>query len=338
MSDSQAAGYLRDRVVASGGHLELGMRDLRDHFGRTLLDEPARRQISAAMRSVGLSSDPPLEEAGRHDLLLLSAGSRRPAWVAPSGRQPIGSPAFDPDPGADPALVGVAGTGLAATVVGFVLFGFVGGLTLLAASLVLLFVIAGTEWSARRSLLVAALSLLLVSVLVISPLTADEPRELPDPARDAAVRTSALQASAMRALESGDYDGALRIADVDLRDRNLARRIRHRAAGELLDQAERAIDSSPRRALALARRSAGYRQTERAEEIEQQAQALVEAEETASEPLPAPPEESNPLPEEPAEPDPSYPEDDGGSEDGGSSGFACGPGDIDGDGDGRCNE
>jgi len=193
------------------------------------------------MRSVGLSSDPPLEEAGRHDLLLLSAGSRRPAWVAPSGRQPIGSPAFDPDPGADPALVGVAGTGLAATVVGFVLFGFVGGLTLLAASLVLLFVIAGTEWSARRSLLVAALSLLLVSVLVISPLTADEPRELPDPARDAAVRTSALQASAMRALESGDYDGALRIADVDLRDRNLARRIRHRAAGELLDQAERAM-------------------------------------------------------------------------------------------------
>lgn len=326
---------LRDRVVANGGRLELGMREVRDEFARTLLDAPARSEIALALRDAGLVADPPLEEARRHDRLQLSAKPRRGTPRSATGHSRPAESVEGHE--GDPALGSVALAGLVATVAGFAVFGLVGGLLLLGASLLLIFLVAGTDWSARRSILVVAISLLLLSFLVISPLTADEPSRTPNPSKAGTPRVSVLRASAIRELDSGNYANALRIAEEDLRDLNLARRIRDRAARELLDRAERAIDTSPRRTLTLARRSANYKPSARAEEIKHQAQGLVAAEQAASEP-PPPAEPADPLPEDPLDSEPAEEDFGGGGGSDGSSGFNCGPGDIDGDGDGRCNE
>lgn len=245
VSDRDIAMRLRDRVVANGGRLELGMREVRDEFARTLLDAPARSEIALALRDAGLVADPPLEEARRHDRLQLSAKPRRGTPRSATGHSRPAESVEGHE--GDPALSSVALAGLVATVAGFAVFGLVGGLLLFGASLLLIFLVAGTDWSARRSILVVAISLLLLSFLVISPLTADEPSRTPNPSKAGTPGVSVLRASAIRELDSGNYANALRIAEEDLRDLNLARWIRDRAARELLDRAETAIDTSPRR-------------------------------------------------------------------------------------------
>ncbi len=309
------------------------MRDMRDEFGRTLLDATARDQIALAVREAGLKSDPPLEGARRHDRLQLSTRDRRGSAPLTPGQTVM--PSTDPlDDGAGDAAIGaVALTGLVATVAGFIVFGFVGGLFLLGLGVLLLVLVAGSEWSARRSLLISAICLLLISLLVIAPLTADEDGRKPvRPSKAQPDRVSVLHASAERELDAGNYDNALRIADNDLRDRGLARRIRSRAARELLDQAAPVVYDSPRRALRLSRRAGRYEASVRARQLEDQAQGVIAAEQAVAEPDP-PVEESDPLPDDPGDSGSGA-----GSSDGGSSGFACGPGDRDGDGDGRCNE
>jgi uncharacterized membrane protein YgcG len=241
------------------------------------------------------------------------------------------------EPG-DAAIGMGALTGLLGAVAGFIVFGFVGGLLVLGLAVLLLFLVAGTNWSARRSLLVSGICLFLISLFVIAPLTADEDKRRPPPVRPSTaqadrVRVSNLRASAEAELRADNYDDALRVAEHDLRDRGFARRIRRRAARELLDQAARAVYDSPRRALRLSRRAQSYEASERARELEDQALGAIAAEQEVTAPDP-PAEELEP----PSEDSGDFESPGSGSSGGGSSGSACGPGDRDGDGDGLCNE
>ncbi len=319
-------------MVANGGRLELDMRDLRDEFERTLLDATARDQIALAIHEAGLESDPPLKEARRHDRLQLSAHEPRASAPLTPG-QTVRPPTDALEPGDAANGAGVL-TGVVATVAGFIVFGFVGGLLFLGFGVLLALLTARLEWSARRSLLVSAICLSLIGLFVIAPLTADEDARRPaPPSAGQPDRVAVFRASAERELNAGNYDEALRIADNDLHDRGLARRIRRRAARELLDHAAPVVYESPRRALRLSRRAARYEASERTRELEDQALGAIAAEEEVTAPEP-PAEELDSVPEDPGDSEPSGSESSGG----GSTGFECGPDDIDGDGDGRCNE
>jgi micrococcal nuclease len=100
-------------------------------------------------------------------------------------------------------------------------------------------------------------------------------------------------------------------------------RARRAAAQRRKEEAEaRRAAAAARREARRARRAArALARRERAAEARRERAAERRAQREAEEEFYAPEEDSG-----------------GGSSDGGSSGFSCGPGDIDGDGDGRCNE
>jgi len=340
MADADAARELRAEVVANGGHLELGVRDLRDWFKRSFFDDAARNEVSAALDAVSLRVEPRLEQTRLRDQVVVS--SVRNA-AGPRAGLPSRPPATNAGEQESDVAIGVtAAVGAASTAIGFFVFGLLGGLLMLVAGVSLVFFVAGTEWSARRAFATSACGLLLLGFVIASPLGGDD--EQRDPKRGSAPlaesRTTylvAVRQQAERSMDTGDYDRAIRIADGNLDDQSLGRVFRQRAAREVLRRAEGVLFESPRRAQRLARRSARYQPSADADAVAGRAADLISTERGIAESPPSMTDGESASDQPVPEPEPSQeseePTDTGGGESGCLSQSAC-PGKRDGDGDG----
>jgi hypothetical protein len=368
VTDIDQARQVRASVEREGGSLAVGVRELRDAFGRTRLTDKARWDIEDALGRVGVGCRPSLAAVELTETVVLFVTDRRPRSPRPSERSgpPSSSPPQSPDPGAGPGPLTGAGSGVVAagglaTVIGFanywlygvICIGVVGfvlwlverhGVTLyrsLAARLPFMrspFIFGAT---------VVAVSMLAVALVVIGPISESRrdaaTEQVSSPGADSGDSDVGVppdddrdtrRRDAADAMEQRRYQDAIRIAEEELGDDDLAARYRRRAARETLDEAQDELAfGSTRRAIRLADRADRYDPTGRAERIRNAARDEIarararrrEREEEEAAPPPVAPEpEPEPLPE------PDVPS-------GGSPGClpssAC-PGVRDGDGDG----
>lgn len=97
LSDREVAREIRRQVDQAGGTLEVGVRELRDGFGRSTLTRRARTEIADALTEVGIAADPPLDAVRLDDRVrLVALESARPPRMEESA--PAASAGWFSDP------------------------------------------------------------------------------------------------------------------------------------------------------------------------------------------------------------------------------------------------